>query len=174
MSTVAVERLEFGFAPSVAPFQYERRGQNVHAWLPGASVVDVVAHDTRAAEIAWYIEAKDYRVITTPPEPSKLAELPETIRKKVQGTLDSLPVVAAASADPAAASHARRVLDAHTRRVVLHLEPHPPDGAHRALFAGLEANVLPRRKQLLREVDPDPLVLNIARTPRAGVPWTVR
>lgn len=174
MSAVQVERLRFSFAPAVDPFQYERAGKTIHAWPQGASVVDVVAHDARATEIAWIIEAKDYRVITTPPEPSKLTELPEKVRKKVLDTLDSLPVVAARSSEPGAPAHATETLAAPTRRVVLHLEPHPPDGAHRALFQGLEANVLQKLKQLLRDIDHEPLVLNIARTPRAGVPWTVR
>ena len=53
-----------------------------------------------------------------------------------------------------------------------HLEPHV--GAHSALFpSGFAASVLQRLKQLVRTIDPNPLVLNIADTALVGVPWAV-
>lgn len=61
---------------------------------------------------------------------------------------------------------------APTKRVVLHLEPHL--GPHTALFpGGFEASVLQKLRQLVKTIDPNPLVLNIATTAKAAVPWTV-
>ena len=175
MTAVQVERLEFTFTASAAPFQYERAGQNVHGWPRGVQVVDVVAHDVgETDEIVWLIEAKDYRKITKPPQPSKLAKLAETVKQKVEGTLASLPVVAETSHDDDARAHATKSRGVARRRVVLHLEPYPPGGPHDALFRGLEGSVLQKLRQILRDIDRDPLVLNIDRTPRARVPWTVR
>lgn len=68
--------------------------------------------------------------------------------------------------------HAMNALATPVKRVVLHLEPHT--GLHTALFPiGFAADVLQRIKQLVKAIDPSPLVLNIANTPAAGVPWTV-
>ncbi|MFZ1403942.1 MAG: hypothetical protein WAW03_12695 [Anaerolineae bacterium] len=47
-------------------------------------------------------------------------------------------------------------------------------GPHSVLFpAGFSASVLQQLKQLVNTIDPNPLVLNIANTPAAGVPWSV-
>lgn len=68
--------------------------------------------------------------------------------------------------------HAVNALATPVKRVVLHLEPHT--GLHTALFPiGFAADVLQKIKQLVKAIDPSPLVLNIANTPAAGVPWTV-
>jgi hypothetical protein len=55
---------------------------------------------------------------------------------------------------------------------VLHLEPYAGDTS--TLFpSGFAASVLQKLKQLVKNTDPNPLVLNIANTPAAGVPWIV-
>ena len=47
------------------------------------------------------------------------------------------------------------------------------NGAHAALFGvGYAANVLLQLRALISDIDPNPLVLSIARTPSAKVPWT--
>ena len=57
-------------------------------------------------------------------------------------------------------------------RVVLHLEPH--EGPHTKLFPrNFSGGVLQKLKQLVKQIDPEPKVLNIANTRWAGVPWTV-
>ncbi len=176
MTTVLVEQLRFTFEGHLDPFQYEQGGVKVVGWPGGAKVVDVVANEPVAAPtVVWFIEAKDYRVIDSPPRPANLAKLPETVEAKVRSTIACLPVVVAATPGSPAAAHAGRAMAAGQTRVVLHLEPHPPTGSQTALFpSGFTASVLQKLKQLVKDIDPTPLVLNIARTPAAGVPWTVQ
>jgi hypothetical protein len=58
--------------------------------------------------------------------------------------------------------------------VILHLEPHPQSGAHAALFpVSWAANVMLQLRSRLSDIDPNPLVLDIARTPASQVPWSV-
>jgi len=137
--------------------------------------VDVVANEPATApELVWLVEAKDYRVITNPPKPANLRDLPETIDKKVRSTLAALAVVAAANSGSAANVHAGKAAAAGRRRVVLHLEPHTPTGTQSALFpTNFSVNVLLKLRQLVRDIDLNPLVLDVARTPGAGVPWEV-
>lgn len=175
MTTILVERLTFKFDASVAPFQYEVAGVCVAGWPQGAKVVDVVAHDLPdPAARTWLIEAKDYRVITNPPKPTNLTGLATTVETKVRDSLAALPVVGVQSTDAAAKAHALIASAAPAIRVVLHLEPHPSSGQHAALFpASWIANVLLDLRIKLADIDANPLVLDISRTPSAQVPWSV-
>jgi hypothetical protein len=67
---------------------------------------------------------------------------------------------------------AARAISSSKKRIVLHLEPHT--GARTALFpAGFPASVLQKLRQIVQAIDSNPLVLNIANTLAAGVPWNV-
>ena len=175
MTSISVEQLTFAFEPSVAPFQYEKDSICVAGWPQGSKVVDVVAHDLPVpASLTWLIEAKDYRVITNPPKPTNLTGLAATVEAKVRDSLAALPVVGAQSTNAAAKAHALVASAAPARRIVLHLEPHPAAGLHAALTpASWIANVLLQLRINLVDIDPNPLVLDIARTPAANVPWSV-
>jgi hypothetical protein len=172
---IAVERLSFTFDSSVAPFQYEVAGQCVDGWPRGAKIIDVVAHDRDTPpDVTWLMEAKDYRIITNPPRPTNLAGLAATVESKVRDSLAAFPVVGQRSTDPAARSHASISSTSRCFRVVLHLEPHPQLGAHAALFpVNWAANILLQLQSRVSDIDPSPLVLNIARTPASQVPWSV-
>lgn len=137
--------------------------------------MDVVAHDLPVpASLTWLIEAKDYRVITDPPKPTNLAGLAATVEAKVRESLAALPLVGAQSTNAAAKAHALLASAAPAMRVVLHLEPHPVAGLHVSLTpASWIANVLLQLRINLVDIDPNPLVLNITRTPAANVPWSV-
>lgn len=176
MTTVLVEQLLFTFEAHLDPFQYEQGGAKVAGYPPQAKVVDLVANEPVAAPtVVWVIEAKDYRVIHNPPKPANLAGLAATMDAKVRSTIACLPTVVAAAPGTPAATHAAGAIAAGRKRVVLHLEPHPPTGAQTALFpAGFSASVLQKLKQLVKDIDTTALVLNIGRTPAAGVPWTVQ
>lgn len=167
-----VEQLDFVFAPHVDAYQYEVGGRCVPEWPPGAKVVDVVANEvTRPA--VWLIEAKDFRIITNPPNPANVAGLAPTVEAKVRQSLASLPVVAG-KGNSSASVHASKAVVIGQWKVVLHLEPYPRGGSHSHLFpAGFAAIVHQKLKQLVRDLDPAPLVLDIARTPASGVPWTI-
>ena len=173
MTTVPVENLVFEFAPSVDPFQYEAGGVCVANWPPRSRVVDVVGNET--PQVVWLVEAKDFRIITNPPRPTNLAQLAETVEAKVRDTLAALPVVAATSGDVHAQAHAACAISVGRYRVVLHLEPHPTAGSHARLFPpGFIANVLLKLRTLVSDIDLNPLVLDIAHTSRAQVPWSVQ
>ena len=175
MTSIPVEQLTFIFDPSVAPFQYESRAICVVGWPRGSKVVDVVAHHLPVpSSLTWLIEAKDYRVITNPPKPTNLTGLAATVEAKVRDSLAALPIVGAQSTNAAAKAHALVASAAPAMRVVLHLEPHPAAGLHAALTpASWIANVLLQLRINLVDIDPNPLVLDIARTPAANVPWSV-
>lgn len=174
MTTVAVEQITFTFDAAVVPLQYEAGGICVSGWPQGSKVVDVVSNDTATPPaVTWLIEVKDFRVITSPPRSSNLGGLAATMEAKVRDTVAALPVVAAASQDPATRSHAASAASAAKYRVILHLEPHLSTGQHAELFPVMYAAiVLLKLQQLIKDIDPNPLVLDIGRTPRAGVPWS--
>ncbi|MCB9682176.1 MAG: hypothetical protein H6733_11985 [Alphaproteobacteria bacterium] len=176
MTTLPVEQVFLQFEPSVDAFQYEKGGVCVAGWPAGKKVVDVVANEVPSPPaVAWLIEVKDFRIITNPPRPSNLSGLAETVEAKVRQTLASLPVVASNSPDPVAVAHATHAILARSQRVVLHLEPHPASGTHAALFpVGYAANVLLKLRSLVADIDPNPLVIDIARTANAPVPWSAK
>lgn len=175
MPTLQVNEFQFTFAPTVAAEPYDTWQHYKDVWnkVGGQKGMDVVAIENPAASTTtWLIEAKDFRVITQPPRPSNIAGLPKTVADKVRDTVTGLADAALNAADAAEKSHATNALAAPAKRVVLHLEPHV--GPHSALFpAGFSASVLQQLKQLVRTIDANPLVLNIANTPVAGVPWSV-
>ena len=175
MTSISVEQLSFTFDDSVAPFQYEVAGVCVAGWPQGSKVVDVVAHGLPVpAQCTWLIEAKDYRVITSPPKPTNLTGLAATVEAKVRDSLRALPVVVGLSTDAAAQAHATVACAASAIRDVLHLQPHPTTGQHAALFpASWSANVLLQLRINLADIDASPLVLDMARTAAANVPWSV-
>ena len=171
-----VENLEFTFDSTSAPLRYDesRHYQEVFKDASGGHKgVDIVAVDgAPALATAWLIEAKDFRVISNPPKRANVADLPLTVTGKVNDTLAGLADAAVNAADVSERSHAIAALAAPIKRVVLHLEPHT--GSHTALFpVGFAASVLQRLRPHVLAIDANPLVLNIANTPSAGVPWTV-
>lgn len=175
MTTLQVEALQFTFPPWVAAQIYDVWQHYVAVWNRGGGqkAVDLVAVENSAVPTTtWLIEAKDFRVITRPPKPSNITGLAQTVADKAADTLAGLADAAAHAMIASEKSHATNALAAPAKRVVLHLEPHT--GKHSALFpAGFPVSVYQKLKQLVRPIDPNPLVLNIANTPTAGVPWIV-
>jgi hypothetical protein len=177
MPAVQVDNLLFTFPQTVAAVLYDQWQHYIAVWnaAGGVKAVDVVAVEgvpPPPPTTTWLIEAKDYRIITNPPQPSNLGGLPQTVADKVTDTLAGLADAAVNAADPAERAHAARAVLAPATRIVLHLEPHV--GSHTALFpAGFAASVFQTLKRLVAHIDANPLVLNIASTPTAGVPWVV-
>ncbi len=169
--SISAGLLTFDFEPTVQTAQFEVGGAVAAGWPEGHKVVDIVATDVRRC---WLIEAKDYRVITQPPKRANLATLPTTMDRKVRQTLLGMAAYVASGTDPTLVAHAKTALSKAKRKVVLHLEPHPANGPHSALFPRrFPALVLQKLKQLVKGIDAKPLVLDIASTPDARVPWTV-
>lgn len=178
MPTVTEQNLKFFFDAAIDAQKYDT-WTHYTAVLNRApasqKAVDIVAVETSAAPVvAWLIEAKDFRIVdpTSPPKPSNVASLPQTVATKVAHTLAGLADAAANATVPSEKELATKAVSTGTKRVVLHLEPHT--GAHTALFPiGFTASVLQQLRRLVKAIDPNPLVLNIANTTATGVPWTV-
>lgn len=172
MSILQVDNLHFTFSPHVIAEPYDK--WHYYATISGQQkkAMDVVAVEHPAAPTTtWLIEAKDYRP-AYPPKQSRIKRLPETVAMKVEDTLLGLEAAAMNATVASEKHHASIAVAAPTKRVVLHLEPHV--GPHTALFPRrFEASVLQKLKQLVKAIDPNPLVLKIANTAKAGVPWTV-
>ncbi len=175
MPALLVDNLRFEFQSTHVAEKYDEWDHYKSVWnaAGGRKAVDVVAFRLQSLPpVAWLVEAKDYRTISQPPEPSNLRGLAETVASKVRDTLAGLGDAAANATIAQERDHAQRAIAAGRVRVVLHLEPHA--GHHSKLFPDrFQAGVLQKLKQLLRGVDPTPLVLDLASTRRAGVPWTV-
>lgn len=179
MPTVIVEKLTFVFPDSMDAQKYDTWTHYEQVWNQSPrsqKAVDVVAVQTSADPVTtWMIEAKDFRIVTSPPKPSNLTGLPQTVAAKVRDTLAGLADAADQATVPAERALAEKARTATTKRIVLHLEPHT--GPHTRLFPiGFVASVLQTLRQLpqITAIDPKPEVLSLATTPRAGVPWSVR
>lgn len=177
MSALRVDTLNFTFEASVNAEKYDDWRHVNSDWPERADKkkMDVVAVEpVPAVQTLWMIEVKDYRVISSPPNPSNLEGLPQTVADKADHTLLGLADAAANARIPNERQLSSRSQACGTTRIVLHLEPHPPSGAHSALFpSGFAANVHQRMKQLVAHIDSNPLVLNCSNTPQAVVPWSV-
>jgi hypothetical protein len=175
MPALQVDTLLFTFTPTVAAQRYDTWQHYTAVWNAsgGQKGVDVVAVENPAdPATTWLIEAKDFRTITNPPKPSNLTGLPQTVADKASHTLAGLNDASANGAIVSERDHATIAIAAPVKRIVLHLEPHI--GSQTALFPrAFAANVLQKLRQLVKAIDPNPLVLNVANTVAAGVPWTV-
>jgi|SRR5579871_2131602 len=173
MATLRVDTLDFHFQPQIDAWQYDESQHYRTVWQAGHRAADVVATEMGAnPQLAWLIEAKDYRVLHGPPKDFTPSEMASDVFRKVRDTLDGLADAAANAIDPAEMLHASRATAAATRQIVFHLEPY--QGPATKLFPrDPSAGVLQKLKQLFGAVMPPPMVLNIATTRRANVPWTV-
>lgn len=175
MPSLPVDSFTFHFHPTVTAEIYDKWVHYSVVWnapAGGQKAVDVVAVDGAPPSTAWLIEAKDFRVITNPPKPANISGLAQFVADKASHTLAGLVDASLHAAIPVEKQHATDAIACTHRRIVLHLEPHT--GAHSALFpTGFAANVLQQLRQLVKAIDPNPLVLNIANTPLSGVPWSV-
>ena len=173
MATLHVDTLDFHFETWIEAQKYDESAHYDAFRQGGKRAVDVVAVETGAnLQLAWLIEAKDYRVIRGQPKDVLPSEIASDVFRKVSDTMDGLADAAANALDPAEMLHASRAMAAATLQIVFHLEPY--QGPATKLFPrDPSANVLDKLKQLFGAVMPTPMVLNIATTRRANVPWTV-
>jgi len=134
--------------------------------------MDLVAmRRQKAPGVVWLIEAKDFRVIRGQPNDRNISGLADDVWQRVKDTLTGL-AEAAVQGEGIEREHARRAMAGKTRRIVVHVEPHT--GRHSALLPkNFAAGVLQKLRQLVREIDPKPLVLDMVLTRTFGVPWSV-
>ena len=131
----------------------------------GTKVVDMVAVESK--KCLWKIEAKDYRLHRR----TKTIDLAEEIAIKIRDSLALLIAASANANDPDEKEMARAALKCPRLRVILQLEQ---PAKHSALFPRAidPANVQQRLKQLVKAIDPHPLVLEMGRM--LGVAWMVQ
>lgn len=131
----------------------------------GAKAVDVIAIEPNVC--LWKIEAKDYRQHRR----TKTIDIAEEIAVKSRDSLAAIMAAQANANDADEKQMARRAVRCPRIRIVLHLEQPPK---HSKLFPRAidPAKVKQRLKQLIKAIDPHPLVLEIGRM--QGVAWTVQ
>lgn len=166
MTEIIVEKLTFNFPDDwqASKFDewsfYRNQFQQV---CGGAKAVDILAIEVRAC--LWTIEVKDYRQHRR----SKTIDLAEEIAMKVRDSLAALVAAKANANDEDEKAMAVTALRCPRLRVVLHLEQ---PAKHSALFPRAidPANVQQRLRQLIKAIDPHPLVIDMGRM--NGVAWT--
>ncbi len=167
MTTITVEQLQFTFPNDwrASKFDdwsfYRNQFQSV---CGGARAVDIVAINQNTC--FWIIEAKDYRQHLR----TKVEELGDEIASKVRDSLAGLVAAGANANDADEKGLARAALRCPRLRVVLHLEQ---PTAHSKLFPRVidPAKIQQRLKQLIKAIDPHPMV--VERSRMGGASWTV-
>ncbi len=172
MATTNVDGLYFSFHPNYAVQKYDEWQHFRKVVRPAdKAAVDLVAFRISAnADVVWLIEAKDFRRQSGEQDKSGVG-LPAHTARKMRETLEGLADAAANALITEERDHASKAV-ARTPRVVLHLEPFDPETPTK-MYRHPIPLVLQKLKQLLKDIDPNPLFLTIATTPKYGVPWTV-
>ena len=174
MATLRVDSLDFHFRTSIEATKYDESTHYLTVLQQqGKKAVDVVAIEVGAnPDPVWLIEAKDFRNIRGEPKESNTIGLPKSVLQKVDDTCEGLRDAAINPTDLDEKQYAQRVITATHTKIVLHLEPYQGP-ATKLLPRNPAAGVLQKLKQLVKHIDPEPRVLNIENTRKAGVPWTV-
>lgn len=168
MPPIEVGRLKFDFpagwrAAKVDDWSFYRN-QFIRI-SDGTKAIDLLAIDA-AGGCAWNIEVKDYRKHRR----TKAIDIAEEVADKVRCSLAAIYATAVNANDSIEKSVARAALKCVRLRVVLHLEQ---PAKHSTLFprAIKPEDVTQRLRQLVKAIDPHPLVVELNQT--GGVAWTV-
>ncbi len=130
-----------------------------------AKAVDILAIDPGTC--LWMIEAKDYRHSRR----TKAIKLPDEVALKVRDSLSGIFAARVNANDAGEKELAGKALKCPRIRVVLHLEQ---PRKHSKLFPRAidPADVQQRLKQLVKAIDPHPLVLEM--TKMGSVSWQIQ
>jgi len=131
--------------------------------VAGTKGIDIVAIEKQAA---WLIEVKDYRSTRE----SNYVFLADVVALKVKDTIAGLVAARINANDESEKALAVQAIACNRIRVVLHLEQPTPHSRLQSKQSR-KANVLQRLKQLVKAIDPRPLVLD--REDMIGATWTV-
>ena len=161
------DRLTLTFPPGALASKYDEwshyRNQ-FNSAFGGTKAVDCVY---AAADTAWLIELKDYRIHPR----TKAIDLPLEVATKVRDTLAGL-VSAGLNANDADERHmAKTLLQKPKFRVVFHLEV--PAKQSRLRPSSIDPIAVQQKlKQLIRSIDPHPVVVN-QRALKPDMDWGV-
>jgi hypothetical protein len=171
---VEVENLIFHFSESSEFLAYDKTAFQAQRSNLAFKAVDVVCLCLQAEKHAWYIEVKDFRVITQRPNPSNLENLHKTLVKKYEDTRNGLSILKDYSGDTTEVAFAREAMQCNTDFIALHLEPHEYDKSLMFPYAVLskirqKVKILLHQKNLKAYVN----ILNIQTTSINELPWIV-
>ncbi len=166
MPTITVGQLRFTFPDMWQASQFDKWSFYVNQFqkvCPGTKAIDILA---LAPSCCWLIEIKDYSQHSR----TKTIDLPEEISAKMRDSLAALFAASVNANDGTEKSLAKAAVRCTRLRVVLHLEqPAKPSKLYpRAIDP---ANVQLRLRQLMKAIDPHPLVLEMNRM--ANIGWIV-
>jgi hypothetical protein len=155
MQQLVEGRLTFSFPAPLSAQQYDNwsfyRNQFNDAF-GGTKAVDFICLDQ---DCAWLIEVKDYRANLR----TKPSDLGDEIARKVRDSLAGLVSASCNANDAGERQFAKQFTRMQRLRVVAHIEqPRRPSRLHPRVID--PANFKMKLKQLLRAVDPHPLVVD--------------
>jgi hypothetical protein len=166
MPSVTEGRLTFQFPDNWRASKLDEWSfyRNQFQRIPGTKSMDVIA--LAPAQEAWLIEIKDYRGR----QRTRAINLADEVALKARDSLAAIAAAKVRANDTAERQFAGAALQCTSLRVVLHLEQ---PAKHSKLFPRAidPAAVKQRLKQIIKAIDPHPLVLESARL--NGVAWTV-
>lgn len=170
MTTLVDGRIQHAFPASWTASKYDDwpyvRDHVVNAFVGKNKCVDFVAFDP-ATQTFWLVEAKDFRHH----EREKDLPLAEELALKVRGSVIGLVGAARHHAPHAHQAMAQTFLDAARVRVVFHLEqPAKPSTMLPRSYA--LAGLLQKLKQMVRIIDPHPMV--VESSSKVQPPWTIQ
>ncbi|MCD4726225.1 MAG: hypothetical protein K8R46_01070 [Pirellulales bacterium] len=132
--------------------------------VAGTKGVDFFAIEP--GSICWHVEVKDYRKTRK----SNFVFLADEVALKVRDTLACLVVAQINANDDGEKQIAKDAVRSSRHRIVLHLEQ-PTTGRSFHSTKTRLANVLQRLMQLVKSIDPHPLVVDMTMLDKVG--WTV-
>jgi len=167
MIRVEVDGFVFEFPDGWNPSKYDEWSFYRDGFVKvrdGIKAIDVLAVDPDG--VAWFIEAKDYRVNPR----TKPSELGDEVVQKVLDTLAALLPARLHATKAEEQELADAVLRAPRLRVVLHLEQ--PEKQSRLFPRAIDpAHVQLKLRQRLKPIDAHPKVTE--KSTMRGVPWRV-
>jgi hypothetical protein len=168
MPTITEGKLQFEFPAAWEASKFDEWSFYVNQFQSvcgGSKAVDVIAIEPNGC--LWKIEAKDYRQHRR----TKTIDLAEEIATKARDSLAAIMAAQANANDADEKRIARRAVRCPRIRIVLHLEQ--PAKQSKLFPRAIDpAKVQQRLKQLLKAIDPHPLVVEIGRM--QGVAWSVQ
>lgn len=132
--------------------------------VAGTKGIDILAVDP--ASICWQIEIKDYRQTRE----SSFEFLADEVALKVRDTLACLMIAKLQANDAEEKQLANDAVGCNRLHVVLHLEQ-PQPGSILVTRTSRRANVLQRLKQLIKAIDPHPVVVDMSSS--ANLAWEI-
>ena len=171
---VEVENMYFHFLDSSEFLAYDKTAFHAQRSNRSIKAVDIVCLCLQENRHAWYIEVKDFRVITQAPNPSNLENLHVTLVKKYEDTRDGLITLSTNSEVTPEVVFAEKAMQCDTDFIALHLEPHDHNKSLMFPYA-VRTKIRQKVKILLHQKNIKAYVniLNIQTTLSHALPWVV-